>query len=361
MSMPFYSIRCTSCIYEGAFHYDTAYEFVDQHGDGYSPRLCTAWCESCEEVVMAATAPTEMAIESEVVRLRQWIEEEQAPKRKFIFFSKKQNSELIRRWQKEIDHLKRGVEFFRVRQMKSRCLKCGGENLTLIDLTGVGSKLEAIGVDHHRCGGEILAAAAGRITFGSLPRVRYDIDGRILHDERDGPPIDEHVGNDAIIGLASAVSVSLLDTLTFSEEVETRVHLESTILALYLTVHSFLKATDHEGDAVSIALAILATPPFIKETQEGFGSTQSALRRLAAPIMQLYADAAEQYLGMWPYNEEACSAFSFAVRKILLSRLKQYSEAAAEIIDLENFERVMARQPEALYLSFKELARAGKV
>lgn len=185
MSLPYYDISCTNCYYHEKYSFNVWYEYVDGRKAVCKPVITQGWCEECQRVLTIYVPLTKELIQDDIERLNKWVEEEEEKRenRKLLFFKQKIDEELIDKWKNKIFELNRCAEFFSENQLKEKCLTCGSENVALIQLPSDYDETISVGIKHH-CGGNIIAARAGRISYGNLPKVIYDISGNILHDER---------------------------------------------------------------------------------------------------------------------------------------------------------------------------------
>lgn len=185
MSLPFYDIECTTCSYKGKYSFNVWYEFESGRDAVCQPHLTQGWCEDCERILTIYAPQTNETIKRDIDMLSEWIADEKQKRtnRKFIFFKQKADEEAIERWSNKIKALKECVNFFQNQRLPMRCLTCGSKSVSLVRLSSEYGEFTNVGVKHH-CGGDIMATMSGRIAYGNLPKVIYDIQGNILHDER---------------------------------------------------------------------------------------------------------------------------------------------------------------------------------
>lgn len=184
MSLPFYDVTCTGCSYTGRYCYSVWYEFEGGRAAPCQPALTQGWCYGCERVLTICAPQSEASIQERIAEISGWINEELAKRsqRKLLFFRVKVDEALIQRWYKSIEEMKSCLAYWKRNQYPDRCLTCGSSTVTRIELPfDFGSVLINI---THSCGGEIMAAMSGRVNYGRLPKVVYDIQGNIRHDER---------------------------------------------------------------------------------------------------------------------------------------------------------------------------------
>lgn len=361
MSLPYYSLNCTFCNLERHFLFDTAYEFEDTDEKGYTPALHTAWCTDCDKVVISANPQTQVSIASELKSRTACIEEERHRKRSLRHPFRKPDERIIQRLESEIAHLKMSVEFFRYQGMMPRCLTCGGENITGLELPDAGSA--SIGIRHH-CGGTIYAATEGRVNFGKLPVVTYNIKGQILSDER-----EENAANAldqeelrTVIGLAAHVSVRLLDTAQLPDHIENLVHLEFSVLGVYLSVREYLAVADHGENAVAISLYILTNPPYLNDGLGGNKQALNNIRHFILESLRKYDREANRCFGNGPAswgNSKESQEFGRATFQLLFERLSSYPEFSSTPMSLskEGMANEIAMQPERLSIALYELLK----
>lgn len=131
------------------------------------------------------TPQTDETIKTEVDELSELLSKEIAKRAIHHWILKSLNADesAIEYLSTKIKELKECAEFFKNKQFPRRCLTCGSDNVIEVNLPDSYSQLMNVGIKH-RCGGNIIAEMSGRIMYGELPKVIYDIYGNILHDER---------------------------------------------------------------------------------------------------------------------------------------------------------------------------------
>lgn len=365
MSLPFYSFNCTSCGLVRRFYFDTAYEFVDSNGDGYAPSLQTAWCDDCDCVVTSANPQTLASIASEMGVRSEWIAEEQNRKPSLLHPFRKPDESLIRKWEAEIVHFKMSTEFFRYQSMVPRCLTCGGEHVIPIELPDKGRS--SIGVVHH-CGGEVHASCEGRISFGELPVVKYNIKGQILSDEREDNAAKDLSQESlrAIVGLAGNVSLQLLESAQLPEQIETVVHPEFSVLGVYLSVREFLAVSEHGENPVAVSALILTSPPYLNLTAENSEEVSDNLKHFVLDALRKYDREANCAFGdgpsRWSTSKES-QEFGRQVFQILYERLSAYPQLDSNPFSrsISGLENEIAKQSEILSAAFNELLKVEAI
>ena len=128
---------------------------------------------------------TNKTVSDEIDSLTELIKEQEDKEniRSFLFFKGKPDKFLIDKWLGEIKALRDCVKHFEAQNMKPRCLTCGSYRVVEANLASESGIATRTGVMHH-CGGEIISVMRGRVSFGNLPRVTYNMRGDILRDER---------------------------------------------------------------------------------------------------------------------------------------------------------------------------------
>lgn len=367
MSLPFYLFNCTSCNLERRFFFDTAYKFADTNNDGHAPSLQVAWCDDCDKVVTSSNPQTQISITNEVELRSKWIAEEEKRKRSLFHPFRSPNKELIKKLKSEIDNLQIGVDFFRHQKIVPRCLSCGGENITPIELPDSDIESTNIGVRHY-CGGEVCGVVAGRIRFGDLPVVTYDIKGHILSDERESNTNDtlEKDSLNAVIGLAGNVSSRLLDAAQLSDKTENIVHPEFSILGVYLSVREYFAINELGGNAVNISAKILTRAPYINSKSEKNNENIEKFKNFCLSALRNYDREANRSFGdgpsPWSTSKES-QDFGKNAFQILLKRLQAYPDldSIPFTINIEDVENEIAKQPEILSTAFNELKNSGEI
>jgi len=185
MSLPFYSLSCTNCDYTGRYAFNVRYQ-VEGVAYPISGVLTQGWCTDCEKVVTiyspssfsAEDAQNEIAERNEIV--------DNLTKGLLGKLLKKMSSERqeqLANIKSDIAILERWSIFIKSSQIKDRCLTCGSENVFVVKLPDEYKTPTRIGVTHS-CGGEIIATSEGRVSYAGCPQVVCDINGNIVHDER---------------------------------------------------------------------------------------------------------------------------------------------------------------------------------
>lgn len=178
MSPPFYKITCSGCDYEDGYSYAADYEYEGL--DCHQPVLRPAWCQDCDKIVDASTPFTRDQAESEIADHNLWISRNQTGL--FAKYSRKKKDE-IRETEQEIGAVLARLAHFENMPYKSRCLACGGHNISPFYLPyGEYGVAEALDVTH-KCGCHLMVSMEGRISFSSLKKITYDENGNILHRE----------------------------------------------------------------------------------------------------------------------------------------------------------------------------------
>lgn len=185
MSLPAYQIECTHCSYSERFAYDILYQSEGGWDAPVQPDLTHGWCEDCQKVLTIFTPFREETGKADIDKLNQLIADESAKRgrRNFLFFKAKVDEELIAAWEEKREAIARGIEQLRGRHFPNRCLTCGSERVTPVDLPSDYDVVPPLGITHH-CGGQLVATMTMRLSFANRPRVVVDVFGNITLDER---------------------------------------------------------------------------------------------------------------------------------------------------------------------------------
>ena len=179
MSLPFYKITCSGCDYDSTHSHNVRYEYEGKKE--HKPVFDTAWCEDCNEVVNMCSSLTRKQADDEIKELSEWIEE-----KKKGFFAKwsKTKKDSIAYMENSMELAKQRINYFENTAQVKKCLCCGGQRITPIQLPYNYSDKPINANITHSCGGDLLISMKGFISLKILPRVVYDETGAILLDER---------------------------------------------------------------------------------------------------------------------------------------------------------------------------------
>jgi len=185
MSLPAYQIECSDCSYSERFVYDVLYQSEGGREAPVQPNLTQGWCEDCQKVLTIFTPFREETGRHDIEELDQLIASESAKRsqRKMLFFKAKVDEDLISAWKEKRDAITRGMDQLRGLRLPNRCLTCGSEQVTQVELPSDYGSTTRLGVKHC-CGGHISASMIMRLGFGNRPRVIVDVFGNITLDER---------------------------------------------------------------------------------------------------------------------------------------------------------------------------------
>lgn len=181
MSLPVYKFSCCCCNLDAEFYFDTHYQFDVDEVRSFAPHLWLAWCDHCDQPVIAAYPKTKESTASDRAERLEWIRVEKAKdgKRHLVFLKQKADKEAIVRWETELHQLDAEVAFFADNPNFPRCLKCGSQAVWLLtDLPRTGQSVK-VG-EHKRCGGDLIATWHGRISFARFDEARCDENGNVL-------------------------------------------------------------------------------------------------------------------------------------------------------------------------------------
>lgn len=185
MSLPAYQIECTQCSYSEQFAHDILYQSEGGWAAPVQPDLQIGWCEDCQKVLTIFTPFREETGRRDIEELDQFIANESAKRsqRNLLFFKAKVDEEMIAAWKEKREAIARGIEQLRGRHFPNRCLTCGSERVTQVELPRDDDVEKRLGITH-RCGGQIVATMTMRLRFANSPRVVVDVFGNITLDER---------------------------------------------------------------------------------------------------------------------------------------------------------------------------------
>lgn len=183
MSLPFYEITCSGCGFRYLHTYKTHY--IYKGNPSRKPVLQIAWCRDCNEIIMACTPYTLSYAKYEIEQLNMLIGKNEKGFFGWISPSKRKAIEESKRQaRKKLDEVNERLKYFDNAEYKARCLQCHGYSVYPFELpSGDYCIVEKLEIEH-LCGGQLLVSIAGRIGYVSHPKVVYDENGIIVHDER---------------------------------------------------------------------------------------------------------------------------------------------------------------------------------
>lgn len=185
MSLPSYALKCTNCDYSNHYAFNVNYdvEGVDKDIRGI---LKQGWCNNCEKVV-TIYSPTAFSSDDAQNEIDERIIIIEGLRSGFFGklverFSTERQEQIVR-IETAIAAFKQWKLFVSTTTIRDRCLTCGSQDVQQVNLPSELLKPTKLGIDHE-CGGEIVASAVARVSYGNCPKVICDIQGKIIFDER---------------------------------------------------------------------------------------------------------------------------------------------------------------------------------
>ncbi len=179
MSIPFYTILCTSCDFNDGYSYGILYEY--QGPDDHEPALQLAWCQDCDKIVSVCSPYTQELAGEMIANLQKEIAWNRAGF--FARFSKRKRH-AIEEAEHKIEITRKRVCYFESIIYKNKCLSCGQADVFPFQIPRTDFReFRCLDVTHS-CGGELMIVMEGRLSFKRRPRVVYNENGKVIHDER---------------------------------------------------------------------------------------------------------------------------------------------------------------------------------
>lgn len=178
MSLPFYNIKCTKCDHKSGYNFGTIFAYSGNSDE--EPFMQISWCESCDRITHTCEKFTSACAQERINESKAWIKRNSGI---FSHFSKSQKQEAHSATD-ELATITRRISYFEGLPYKARCIECGGEEISSINLPydNEGNYL-SLGPPH-ACGGELLVSMEGRFIFSSIRKVIYNENGVITSDGR---------------------------------------------------------------------------------------------------------------------------------------------------------------------------------
>ncbi|MBF0377341.1 MAG: hypothetical protein HQK72_07635 [Desulfamplus sp.] len=184
-----YTISCSNCNYNSTYQFDTLYEYVGGREELCTPKSSQGWCYDCEKVVVIYRPFDKEDLNKEIDSIDEQIKWKSEGIfadicLKFSSKKKKEIDELNKKKTESYEALSKCVAFFEGKKFRQKCLTCGSYNVKIVNLPDSNNVYTKLNIKHE-CGGDLLIKEFARVSFTNMPKVIYDISGKIVVDERD--------------------------------------------------------------------------------------------------------------------------------------------------------------------------------